>query len=366
MDSLTQVALGAAVGEAVLGKEEGNKAALWGAIAGTIPDLDILIYPFVTEVQELAIHRGLSHSILFAVTAAIPAGMGLSRLHKQNTPWPKWALMIALVFLTHALLDAFTNYGTQLLYPFSNYPFSFDSIFIIDLLYTLPLAIGLILALRTKNNLPKRRKFNNIGLMLSTAYLAFTVLNKLMITGVFKDALAYENIEYKQLFTNPSPFNNVMWYAVADDDSDLWVGIYSWFDPNENISFKRVPKNAQLLAPYADQLPVERLMWFSKGYFAVEENESGLVLNDLRFPRSDFYLDDSGAYVFSFRLIPDPADSTQFIDISHLLWVMGDVVLLGVMWKARLIGAGLSTLQICNAESIHKARSSVCWNVRLS
>ena len=41
MDSLTQIVLGAAVGEAVLGKKVGNKAMFYGAIAGTVPDLDL-------------------------------------------------------------------------------------------------------------------------------------------------------------------------------------------------------------------------------------------------------------------------------------------------------------------------------------
>ena len=34
MDAVTQIALGAAVGEATLGKKAGNKAVVWGAIAG--------------------------------------------------------------------------------------------------------------------------------------------------------------------------------------------------------------------------------------------------------------------------------------------------------------------------------------------
>ena len=37
MDSITQIVLGAACGEAVLGKKIGNKALLFGAIGGTIP-----------------------------------------------------------------------------------------------------------------------------------------------------------------------------------------------------------------------------------------------------------------------------------------------------------------------------------------
>ena len=64
MDSLTQIVLGAAVGEAVLGRKIGNKAILWGAIAGTIPDLDVLSKLFVDDVTANEWHRGFSHSIL--------------------------------------------------------------------------------------------------------------------------------------------------------------------------------------------------------------------------------------------------------------------------------------------------------------
>ena len=42
MDSLTQIVLGASVGEAALGRKVGNRAMVWGAIAGTIPDLDVI------------------------------------------------------------------------------------------------------------------------------------------------------------------------------------------------------------------------------------------------------------------------------------------------------------------------------------
>lgn len=68
MDSLTQITLGAAVGEAVAGRRIGNRAMLWGAIAGTIPDLDVFIGNiFMNELNALAFHRGITHSLAFAV-----------------------------------------------------------------------------------------------------------------------------------------------------------------------------------------------------------------------------------------------------------------------------------------------------------
>ncbi len=318
MDSLTQLALGAAVGEAVLGKAEGNRAMLWGAIAGTIPDLDILIYPFVDEVQELAIHRGLSHSILFAVAASPPLGMLLSRIYKRSSHWKKWAFLFFWAFFTHALLDCFTNYGTQIFYPFTNLPVSFDTIFIIDPLYTLPLLAGLITALIvSRKNTRHRTRANQIGLAISSLYLLFTLANKIYITGVFEEALQNRGITYEQLYSNPSPFNNIMWYAVADDGENVWMSSYSWFDRDRDVDFQQIPKNAGLIEPYRGQLPIERLLWFSKGYFTVEEKRGALFFNDVRFPRTDFYLADAGDYLFSFRLIQDPANPARIISFDQ-------------------------------------------------
>lgn len=67
MDSLSQIVLGAAVGEVCLGKRIGNRAMLWGAIAGTIPDLDVISNLWLTPLEGLVAHRGITHSIFFAV-----------------------------------------------------------------------------------------------------------------------------------------------------------------------------------------------------------------------------------------------------------------------------------------------------------
>ena len=58
MDSLTQIVLGAACGEAVLGKKIGNKALLFGAIGGTIPDLDVFVGPlfFKNQIDAMLFH----------------------------------------------------------------------------------------------------------------------------------------------------------------------------------------------------------------------------------------------------------------------------------------------------------------------
>ena len=52
MDSLTQLTFGAACGEAILGKKVGRMAIAWGAVLGTLPDLDVFI-PLSSPVATL-------------------------------------------------------------------------------------------------------------------------------------------------------------------------------------------------------------------------------------------------------------------------------------------------------------------------
>ena len=89
MDSLTQIVLGAAVGEAAGGKKLSNKAMFWGAVGGTIPDLDVFFGHWLEQIgifdsmDELAFHRGISHSIFFAVIASFILGWIVHKHYKN-------------------------------------------------------------------------------------------------------------------------------------------------------------------------------------------------------------------------------------------------------------------------------------------
>ena len=84
MDSLSQITLGAAVGELILGKKIGNRAMVWGAVAGTIPDLDVIGNYFMTDLQGLLFHRGISHSLFFCVIGAFVFGSLVSKLYASK------------------------------------------------------------------------------------------------------------------------------------------------------------------------------------------------------------------------------------------------------------------------------------------
>lgn len=72
------------MGEVVLGRKVGNNI-LWGAIAGTIPDLDVLARSLFDPLRANELHRGITHSILFSAAMAPVLAIWLKR-HAASLP----------------------------------------------------------------------------------------------------------------------------------------------------------------------------------------------------------------------------------------------------------------------------------------
>lgn len=304
MDTVTQITLGAAVGEAVLGRKMGNKAPFWGAVFGVVPDMDVLTSPFVNDVQALAIHRGITHSLFFCLIATPFFGWLLYKYYKKaKAGWKDWSLLVFLVLFTHIFIDACTSYGTQVFQPFSNYSLSFNSIFIIDPFYTLPLMAGIVTAMFFRMDSPKRRWANGIGLALSTLYLLAGFGVKAHVNSVFEQNFEARQVDPEKYMTTPAPFSIFLWTGYAEERDTLYAGLYSVFDDDREIDLQPIPQNEALILPYRNQLPVERLIWFSQGYFTVDKNSSSVMFHDIRFGRLDLWMKNGPApFVWNYEL----------------------------------------------------------------
>jgi len=282
MDSVTQFVLGAAVGEAVLGRKIGNKAALWGGIAATLPDLDVFV-PLGDAVKDFTYHRSASHSlIVLAILTPVMVWL-INKIHPAlREHKARWVLMIYLVFATHVLLDSFTAYGTQIFWPVSTTPVSWSTIFIIDPLYTLPLLIGVIAALVMTRDTARGHLLNRFGLAVSSIYLAWTVVAKVIVDQHFVEELQSQNINYQQVFTVPTPFNSLLWRAVVTDEKGYYEAYYSVFDRGGQVRFQHYVSQKELLDGIEDYWPVQRLQWFSRDFYSVSLRQKNIVISDLR------------------------------------------------------------------------------------
>lgn len=324
MDSLTQITLGAAVGSAFLGRKVGPRAALWGAVCGTIPDLDVFI-PMGEAVADFTYHRSFSHS-LFALAALTPLMVWLIlKVHPQTRDLRyRWGITVYAVFATHALLDSFTVYGTQLFWPLTEYPVSIGSVFIVDPAYTLPLLIGVLLALGLRQRAAGHRA-NLIGLTVSTLYLAWGLGAQLHVERLAADSLARQGTEYSRLLAQPTPFNSLLWRVVAVSEDHYNVGYYSLLDPTRLLKTHRIDSDPELLLGLETHWPVQRLQWFTHGFYAIEREGDAVVMSDLR-------MGVEPNYVFRFK-VAELANPHPKPTPSSLLPIRRDWDRLPALWQ---------------------------------
>lgn len=303
MDSLTQIVLGASVAEAAIGKKVGNKAPLWGAIAGTIPDLDVLGRYFLSTVDNLAFHRSFTHSITFSVIAAPLLAWLITKIYpRSNATFGEWTAAMFLSFFTHPLLDAFTTWGTMLFWPFSEYRIAIKSIFVIDPLYTLPFLVLLVLAMTKPRTSITRKRLNEWGILISTAYLFFTLFNKVYVDTKFQKGFDQQKEKITRFDSRPTPFNSILWAANGESASGFYLGYYSLFDEKPPTQFRFVPKKHVLAEPFASHKDVETLKQLTDGFFTVEPIKNGYAINDLRFGEVRNFRTDTGFFVFSYHM----------------------------------------------------------------
>lgn len=295
--------------EAALGKKIGNKALLWGGIAGTIPDLDVFYIKLIGggAIEEIVLHRGISHSITFAFLMAPLLGWVVNWLYrkKNEANFLQWTNLFFWAIFTHPLLDCLTTYGTQLFLPFSDYRVSIATVFVVDLFYTVPFLLSVIALSFINRTNGWRRKINYLGLGLSSTYLIAGLVNKYLASDVFRKDLATEPEKKELVFVGTTPLNIALWYGVAETDSAFHIGYYSFFDETEDVSWVSFPKNHELIAGIENEYGVNRLIWFSNQLFVLTQPSADTInFYTLKFGRTgDTSTKPEDSFIFYFQII---------------------------------------------------------------
>lgn len=350
MDSITQAVLGATIQGTLLGRWQGRKALLYGAMLGTLPDLDVII-DYGDAVADMTYHRGFSHS-LFVLTGVALLLTWLTRRFRHNPGYSSQRLFITLwlVLLTHPLLDSFTSYGTQLFWPLMPTPTAWSSIFIIDPLYTLPLciavALGLLFGLRNKI-----AKAPALALLISSLYLGSTLVGKTMAEQRVEAELARQGIEAQQLFSTPTPFNSLLWRVIVLDGEDYHEALVSWFDTRPP-ELQRIPRGTQLGLTLANNPAHARLAWFTNGVLRYDQVGEQLVVTDIRLGMTGFH-----PFRFDFAT-REGSEWRVHGDIQRLSVERGDLSRLNLLWT-RIWQPEVHVPLLAWADELRKAPSSV-------
>lgn len=277
MDSLTHLVAGALTPLAFPGAPRRAAILGFGIAAGELPDIDIFFGS--TPEALMVIHRGITHALISQpllallivlpfylwlrcksaapVPEACPAPAGaVSGRHPSLAGSPRAGAgrfglgslyLVALFALyTHIYLDCMTTFGTRIFLPFSLARVGFPSMFIVDLLLTLPALALMVYAWRLKPDYlaapadslagarpdrpgrPSRaafasarsRRIARIGLAWILLYPLASLSVNAAATALFAPALA----PGASLRLLTEPFSPFIWKAVVEEDRTYRMG----------------------------------------------------------------------------------------------------------------------------------------------
>lgn len=329
MDSITQMLLGASVAAAIAPPGHRRAALLAGAALGTLPDLDGFAINALTEdpVARMTWHRGPSHSLLvLPLVAWVLWAWFRTRGGRVAAAPRRWFWAIQAALFTHPVLDAFTVYGTQLLWPLPLRPAMWSSVFIIDPLFTVWLLLAVAVAAFAGPR-PLARHALVAGLALGTGYLGGSLAAKALVEREAGRALAAMGLVDVPRFSVPMPFNILLWRVVAMTPDGFVEGersLVADLGPMRLRHHAFDPDARDALAAVADAPAVRRLRWFNHGFMKPQLREGKLVLSDLRMGAEP-------DYSFNFAVAAPDGNGWRAIPPEQVRWP----------WDARRRLAGL-------------------------
>jgi inner membrane protein len=286
MDVISQGVVGAIASQSIVNAKHLAKAALIGAVAGMLPDLDIFIRSSDDPLLALELHRHFSHSLIFIPIGGLIAALLLYPLLAKRwglsflTTW----LWSSLGYATHGLLDGCTSYGTLLLWPFSDQRISWDTMPIIDPLFTLPL-----LALVLFASFRKRRFYLYIALVWAFSYLTLGYVQHERALNYGQSIAEQRGHEPVRLEAKPTLGNILVWKLIYEANDRYYIdGLRLGLTEKRHWQGESIPKlNTFRDFPWLKQdmqqaKDIERFRWFTQDHLAVSPYNPAHII-DMRY-----------------------------------------------------------------------------------
>ncbi|MCC6144139.1 MAG: metal-dependent hydrolase, partial [Candidatus Hydrogenedentes bacterium] len=275
---------------------------VWGGIAGIIPDLDIAVIPFLGRMGEQLYHRGPTHAFWFGPLFGALMGYAIWRWYgarpprqlRADLPAPggdgmlrAWIGLCVLAIFTHPLLDMFTTYGTQFLWPFSKERIAWDAIAIIDPVYSLLLLAALLAGALLRRRLRLARWLAAVALVLTTTYLFFGLYLNEQAKALARTQLADETAGVTRIESYPTLFQVFLRRVVVRSETTLRVGYVSMLYPQRIAWSEYALPEGRLVERLSATDQGRVFTWFAKEQVAatVTANGAGTVvtLDDVRY-----------------------------------------------------------------------------------
>jgi inner membrane protein len=285
MDPLSQGALGAILPQAGTSGRRAATAGVLGFLAGMAADLDVLIRSGSDPLLFLEYHRQFSHSLVFIPLGGLICALVLHPLlgRGRGLSLRQCWIFCTLGYATHGLLDACTTYGTVLLWPFSDARFAWNTISIVDPLFTLPVLLGALLAAARGRPLYAR-----LALLWALGYMALGLSQRNAAIEMGRALAQSRGHQPLRLEAKPSIGNILVWKIVYETAERYHVdAVRARISPRvftgDSVQKLETDRDMPWLDPDSQQArDIERFRWFSNGYIARDPRDQNRVI-DIRY-----------------------------------------------------------------------------------
>lgn len=286
MDPLTHALLGTAASQSIAteNRDKLRAAAVAGFLAALTPDLDVLIRSASDPLLAVEYHRQFTHSLIFIPFGALLASLVLWWVMKRYLTFRELYLAAFLGIATHGLLDAFTSYGTQLFWPFTDLRVAWNTVSIIDPVITLGL-----LGFTALSFARIRRFWARTGLVFFILMMGFGWFQQQRAERAVHALAEERNHTPERLVARPSFGNQILWRVHYVYDDTIFVdavraGITDGIRIHKGESGRLIRPEKEFSSfrnttLYSD---LQRFAHFSDGWLAWHPEIPG-VLGDARY-----------------------------------------------------------------------------------
>ena len=303
MDPLSQGVIGAVAAQQTVKHKHFLIATILGFLSGMSADLDIFIRSSEDPMLYLEFHRQFTHSLLFIPIGGLICALFFYYffLQKKDISFKQTYVYTTLGYATHGFLDSCTTYGTQLLWPFTNDRIAWNTISIIDPLFTFPLLILIVLAVvRTK------KIFSYAALSWVFIYGFFGFIQQERAINIGKEIAINRGHKITNIESKPSFANLIVWKIIYTTEKSYYIdavklGLSTRVYEGTKIAKLNIQKSLPWLDPKSQQAKdIEKFRWFSNGYVAMSQTIPNQII-DIRYSM----LPNEGDGLWGIELRPD-------------------------------------------------------------
>jgi len=249
METITHTLTGAVIAKAV----DDEKIGKWGTIAGLamgfFPDSDFVLGLFNRQFY-LEYHRDFTHSLLLIPLHALFFSWLFVKISRRHHFWSFFKVCLP-VLVSHAILDLLTSYGTMIFSPFIERRFSWDLVFIIDLVFSGIVLFPLGLSVFWKDKAQWVCRGSLIGL---TLYILFCWVQHHQAIELAKGFGKNLNEEVIQVASLPQPVSPYRWANYVETKDKVYQGFVDLTLKESPQSLSRQPESRSHFFKFLEKL----------------------------------------------------------------------------------------------------------------